>query len=218
MSWFQTLSPGERLRLEFATLVSQEMYESSATLAQTLGRFRESQALQEIGLVLEQGGFVEYGADGNLYLNTPRHPMTYLEGVKNPMLVVKEVTVRPPTVSEIRRAQKEASEAIENDSLVGHISGLLRPPIINDGIKAVEDISDQDGEGMQRAFALFMSPNDYLTFVAETEFEPTHRFPLLRQGIQGMHQGLVVCLTRKCGPGQIYVVGNDGRTAVINSN
>lgn len=211
MLWYRTLSPGERLRLEFATLIAQELYEHPARLAQTLGRFRENQALQEIGMVLEQGGHVEYGADGNLYLHTNRNPMTYLDKIENPMLVVKEIEERPPTPSEIRRAEQQASAGIENDNIEAHISGLLRPPIINDGVKAVENEA-------VKAFALFMSANDYLTFVAETEFEPTTRYPLLRRGIQGMHQGMVVCLSRKCGPGQIYVVADNGAVAVINCN
>ena len=217
MSWYRTLSPGEHLRLEFATLLAQEMFEA-APLAQNLGRFRENQSLQEIGVVLEQGGFIEYGADGNLYFHPSRNPMTYLDGHENPILIVQEVTDRPPTRTEIRKALDQACAAIEKDNLAGHISGLLRHPIINDGIKAVEHTSDGDAEGMQRAFAMFMGPSAYLTFVAETEFEPTTRYPLLRRGIQGMFQGLVVTVTQKCGPGQIYIVGDDGTTAVINSD
>lgn len=208
--WYRTLSPGERLRLEFATLLAQELYEPSS-LAKTLGRFRENNALQEIGQILEKAGYIEYATDGYLYIHTPKNPISYLEK-KDTILVVSEVQNLPTTKSAIKQAENQAFDAFENDEIVAHISGLLRPPIIQDAFRAVEE------DGMQTAFAMFMSPKDYLTFLSETEFEPTTRFPLLRHGIFGEFEGIAVVVSERFGPSQIVVVADDGTTAVVNSD
>lgn len=210
MPWFRTRVPKNPAR-KYTSLLAQGLYEP-APLALSLGRLGEvGPKLVEVGKVLDEVGtaYVSLGLDGWLYLCSPRHPGTVVDGIE-----VEEVE-NPPLVSHLESVLEKAKQ----EQPVKHISGLLRDELFEEAWQALPLKGAEDGDPLTNVHAIFMSPKNFLPFLSECDDFTWHsEYPDLHYGVQGTMWGAAVVVTRDTTYSEIYVVGKDGKVVIINAD